>query len=276
MNQKLEGLVEASNSLMADLTDQGMTGMSEEQLREFMRKTMDPMQIKMFDLALYCETEMLKSHNAKAHVAACLMGAAMNEALISLMCLKFEAEVKRTRQFANSKKKNPSRPFRDVIAQWSLQQFNTVVEECNWIPSKVVDDIYKQALADRFRELMPVTHPEMSAEEIETGARACFEYPASALLRMAQELRNAIHAGHWLRGKRPFVAESFTMWCQFATHLCGEIRLCLFQQIFEAELPNALEKLTDLRSRLDALPQEARDMFQQMMREKLAELTKPD
>lgn len=270
MKDKLEKLLDASNSLMSQFMDPGVTGISDEHIRQVMRRIMDPKEIQMFDLGLYCETEMLKAHRADAHMAACLMGAAMNEALICLMCLRFEEEVKGTEQFANSTRKR-LRPFRDVVGDWSLQQFNTVVEQCGWIPRDVVDDIFKQALADGFRELMPISHPEMTAEEIEAGAQCFFDSPATALLRMTQDLRNTIHAGKWLRDSKPFVPEHFTMWCKFATHLCGEIRLCLFQRILDAELPKALEKLTDFNKMINSLPPDTRDAFQFALRAKFQE-----
>src|ERR1035438_855611 len=109
----------------------------------------------MFDLALFCEQETIKAQQAEAHFAACLMGAAMNEALLAMMCLRYERDVIATKQFGHSTRKKPSRLFREVISEWSFEQFIGVAEECRWIPSDIVDVNFKTALSDGFRELMP-------------------------------------------------------------------------------------------------------------------------
>jgi hypothetical protein len=155
---KLSKIEQASQGLLRNL--QSVFPASPEKIVEAMRRCMDAKELQMYDLALFCEQEMIRAQQAKAHFSACLMGAAMNEALLALMCLKYEPDVIATKQFKYSTKKKP-RPFRDVIAEWKFEQFITIAEEREWIPSEIVDQNVKIALAEGFRELMPITHPEM-------------------------------------------------------------------------------------------------------------------
>jgi hypothetical protein len=229
---------------------------------------MDAKQLQMFDLAHFCEQETIRAQGAKAYLAACLMGAAMNEALLALMCLKYEPDVVATSQFKYSTRKKP-RPFRDVIADWSFEQFINVAEERAWIPAGIVSQDIKVALAQGFRELMPITHPEMTEEAITRGAELFFVYPGTAMLRMTQDLRNAIHAGKWLRSKRAFVAEHFGEWCHFATILSGEIRMCLLHLIMVRDSKVASDKMLELAKMLDRLPPEYRLLFEGQVRAKL-------
>src|SRR5579864_2676938 len=41
---------------------------------DFLRTIMEPKQLLVYDIALWCETEMLKCRDAEAYFAACLMG----------------------------------------------------------------------------------------------------------------------------------------------------------------------------------------------------------
>lgn len=266
MTDKQKQIEQASQGIVRNL--RGILPTSPEEITKAMRRCMDPKQLQMFDLAHFCEQETIRAQGAKAHLAACLMGAAMNEALLALMCLKYEAEVVATKQFKNSTRKK-SRPFRDVIADWSFEQFINVAEELAWIPSAIVSQDIKAALAGGFRELMPITHPEMTQEAITRGAELFFVYPGTAMLRMTQNLRNAIHAGKWMRSKRSFVAEHFSEWCQLATILSGEIRLCLLHLIMVRDSKVANEKMSELAKMLDKLPPQYRLLVKQQFRTKL-------
>jgi hypothetical protein len=246
--------------------------MNSEELSSSMRRFMDPKELEMFDLAIYLEGETIRAQNAGAHLAACLMGASMNEAFLALMCLKYETDVMETKQYKYSTQKKKARAFREVLGDWKLEQFITVAEEREWIPADIVSEDVKVALAEGFRELMPITRPEMTEEEISSGAASFFAYPGTAMLRMTQKLRNAVHAGRWMRGKTPFVAEHFEEWCQFATRLSGEIRDCLLHLVLQRDSKKAAEKLSKLSEMLNRLPPNLRADFKNQMAEKLKDL----
>jgi hypothetical protein len=260
---KQRNIEQASQAIVRSL--QSIVPGSPEEIIQAMRRFMDPRELQMFDLGLFCEQETIRAQKAEAHLAACLMGAAMNEALLALMCLKYEPEVGATRQFTYSTRKKP-RPFRDVIADWSLEQFIKVAEELEWIPAGIVSQDIKVALAEGFRELMSITHPEMTEEAITQGAASFFVFPGTAMLRMTQDLRNAIHAGKWLRSKRPFVGEHFADWCHWATILSGEIRMCLLHLVVERDLKVAADKMSKLAKMLGELPPEYKLLFEDEVR----------
>jgi hypothetical protein len=233
------------------------------------RKLMDSSQVELLDLALYCESEMIKTSQSGANFSSCLMGAAMNEAFLALMCILFEQDVKATRQYHHSTKKSKNTPYRDVISHWSFDNFIRVSEECNWIPSNIVDREIVTALAEGFRELMPMTHPELSEAEIERGAAAFFDAPGSSMMRMSQSLRNTIHAVNWMRRRSAFNATAFEDWCKFATVLCGEIRLCLMQHVIGHLAIIANAKLLNFKEMLVELPKEAHTLLETKIRDAL-------
>jgi hypothetical protein len=267
MSDKQREIEQTSEDLIGIL--QSVLPASSEEIHNAMRQCMDPKELQMFDLALFCEQEMIKAQQAEAHFAACLMGASMNEALLALMCLRYESDVLATKQFGYSTRKGAARPFRDVVGEWSLEQYITVAEECEWIPSEIVNQDFKIALSEGFRELVPITHPEMSVEQVEEGAESFFAFPGTSMLRMTQTLRNAIHAGRWIRNKNRFVAGHFTEWCHFATLLSGEIRLCLLHLIMRRTSETFADQMQKLTNMLNQLPPEYRSLFEKQLKTQL-------
>jgi hypothetical protein len=194
---------------------------------DFLRAIMDPKQLLIYDLALRRETEMLKCNGAEAYFAGCLMGAAMNEALLMLLCLFYNDEVKRTKQYEWSTRRDKRSAFRDVVGTWRLEQFIRVAEELAWIPNDVVAPEFVIPLSDAYRELAPISNPEMRHDDIEKAAAAFHAAPGPAMLRMIQDLRNSIHSGKWIRSGRVLRAPHFDGWCRIAIHISAEIRNCL-------------------------------------------------
>jgi len=115
---------------------------------------------------------MLKCLGAGAYFAGCLMGAALNEALLSLVCLFYQNEVKSTKQYEWSTKKGRGRTVQDLVGSWKLDQFIRVAEELSWVPSGVVAPEYSGPLADVYKEIAPVLNPSMTPDEIERSAGA--------------------------------------------------------------------------------------------------------
>jgi hypothetical protein len=104
MVDKKKHIEQASQDIVRNL--QSILPASPEEITQAMRQCMDAKQLQMFDLAHFCEQETIRAQEAKAHLAACLMGAAMNEALLALMCLKYESDVIATSQFRYSTRKS--------------------------------------------------------------------------------------------------------------------------------------------------------------------------
>jgi hypothetical protein len=136
---------------------------------DLLRNIMDPKQLSIYDLALQCETEMLKCNSAEAYFAGCLMGAAMNEALLSLICLSYPTEVEKTKQYGWSTKKGKRGSFQEVVGSWKLEQLIKVAEELDWIPREVVAPQFVTPLSDAYRELATISDPKLSTADVARG-----------------------------------------------------------------------------------------------------------
>jgi hypothetical protein len=247
-----------------------------DETRDVMRAIMDPKHLLVYDLALQCEEEMLKCSAASAYFAGCLMGAAMNEALLSLLCMFYEDDVKNTSQYARSTKKGKPSTFRKIVGTWGLDQFINVAEQLSWIPNNVVAPEFVLPLSDAYRELAAISHPELLPHEIERRTVAFRTSPGSAMLRMLQDLRNTIHSGKWIRGERALNVAHLD-WCRIAIFVSAEIRSCLLHLMVQRNIPvleaakarfdEAMEKL---RSDWVAAGREPAD-FERMVREKFNE-----
>jgi hypothetical protein len=151
-----------------------------------LRQIMNPKQVMVYDLALRCETEMITCERERAYFSGCLMGAAMNEALISLLCLLFEERVKQTQHYAKAQQRET---YAVMVGNWKFEHLIRVVDELQWIPNDVVAPEMLAPLAEVYRELMPTSYPEMSTEEIDAEAGEFTTRPGLAMLRLVQELR---------------------------------------------------------------------------------------
>lgn len=230
---------------------------------DLLRTIMDPTQLVIYDLALQCETEMLRCNDAGAYFAGCLMGAAMNEALLSLMSLFYAKEVQGTQQYSWSTRKGKRGAFEEVVGFWKLDQLIKVAEELRWIPNDVVAPQFVMPLSNVYRELSSAADPSLSRAEMDKGAASFKSAPGLAMLRMVQELRNSIHPGIWIRSGNVLNGFHVDGWCRIAIHVSGEIRNCLIRRITQknvAMLTSAAERFeaqmtfrcADARTRLHA------------------------
>jgi hypothetical protein len=162
------------------------------------------------------------------------MGAAMNEALIALLCLLFEDRVKQTQFYLKAQQRET---YAAMVGNWKFEHLIRVVDELSWIPGDVLAPEMLAALVEVHRELMPVSYPDMPAEEIEARAGEFKKRPGTAMLRLIQDLRNSIHAGAWIRANRVLDITHFEGWCRVAIHVSAEIRNCLFHVISVEGMP---------------------------------------
>src|SRR3974390_2236558 len=158
MQHKSKEIEVASASLLENL--KRIIPLDTEEISRATRLFMDSKELRVYDLAVFYHQEMLKSQKSEAYLAACLMCGATNEALLTLTCLRNASDVSKSNQFASSTKKK-SKAFSDVVAGWGLDQLINVAEELNWVPADVVDEGVKTALAEAYREVAPINHPEM-------------------------------------------------------------------------------------------------------------------
>lgn len=229
---------------------------SEESILSGMRRCMPPKELRLYDFATFCEREMLVAFEKDLDFSACTSGAAMVEAILALMCLRFPDEVKETRQYKYSNRKHSNWGYEETIQEWSFEQLITVAEQCNWLSAESVDQEIRYTLAEMFLEVVPDSHPELGADEIKERANAILQNPGSAMLRMAQMLRNSIHAGRWIKQKG-FIADSFSKWCRFGIFLCADIRTGLLSMLAERSAKQLSENLQSFKSTLSKLPIDA-------------------
>lgn len=228
-------------------------------------------QLRMLEVGLFAEAEMLKAFEAKAFFAACLAGAAMNEALLTLMCLMFQNDVIATQQYQSSKteKKLRNKNFEQIIARWQLQQLINVAQELLWIPSAVVRDEIKRAFADGYREVVAITHPEYSKEHVDETAESFYgEEAGAALLTFTQEIRNLIHSGKWLRNQHGFNSGIFSRWCEFAVHVFGEVRTCLMSTLSIRNYDRLAAQLAETERKVEGLPEELQVTFRSIVNQR--------
>ena len=248
------------------------------QVTQALRQIMDPKQVVVNDLALRCETEMIACDKAGQFLSGCLMGAAMNEALIALRCLIFEDRVKQTQHYAKAQQRET---YAAMVGNWKFEHLIRVVDELSWIPNDVVAPEMLAALVEVYRELMPVSRPEMPAEKIESGAGEFKTRPGTAMLRLIQDLRNSIHAGAWIRGNRVLDITHFEGWCRVAIHVSAEIRDCLLHVISVAGMPKFdrsvavfSEQILQLKERFKSAgkdPSEVDELIKDMFANELAQ-----
>lgn len=222
-----------------------------------LRSIMDSKQLAVFDLALRCETEMYKCEQAGAYLSGCLMGAAMNEACLSLLCLSYKDDVKNTHHYRNAKLRET---YEAMIGQWKFEHLIRVAKELDWMPNEVVDPITAAALLDAYLELMPVSYPKITQAELEVGAAEFESAPGIAMLRLIQELRNSIHSGSWIRGERRLDETHFDTWCRIAIRVSGETRNCLLHCLTEKNVATARAGIADLESKVA----EMKDTFRRL------------
>jgi hypothetical protein len=265
MKVKREEILDKSERAISMVSNVLPSGTSKESMTQLMRSAMDKKQLLLYDLATFCELEMVRCSESKSYFAGCLMGAAMIEALLMLLCLMFQDDVVLTRQYFHSTQKKKDRNYKEVVEGWTLQQLIAVSEQLGWIPKEIVDNSFTEVLSESFKELMGMTHPEMSKEEVEHRALALRENPGLAMLGLTQELRNSIHGGRWVRGKTAFDPKAFEVWCHFGIHLCAEMRDCLFSHMFSKKLDAAEKGFRKLDELIANLPENDRPQFKAMV-----------
>ena len=273
MDERLKQIEEQTRSMLGEIERASGTAVSTERHPDNpMVKSIPPSQIRLFDVGLFAEAEMLRANEAKAYFAACLAGATMNEALLALMCLMFQEEVEKSRQFQSSKteKKLRNKSFGEVVSRWQFQQLINIAQELDWIPTAVVSEDIKTTFANAYREMMPQTHPEMTQEEVEVTAISFHgEDAGAAILTFTQEIRNLIHAGRWLRVESGFDASNFSRWCQFAVHVFGEVRVCLMHSLSTKNKVSFETKLREAEAKIGTLPPEWQKKLSQEISKRL-------
>ena len=243
-------------------------------LTQTLRAIMDSKQLAIYELALRCETEMLQCEKVGAYLAGCLMGAAMIESFLSLLCLFYKAEVVATSHYQTATQRET---YEAMVGNWKFEHLIRVAKELSWIPHDVVSLQVIVALIDVYRELMPISEPDLSPEAVELGVAEFEDDPGIAMLRLIQSLRNSIHSGQWIRSGRVPDTTHFDGWCQIAIRLSGEVRNCLIYLMTTKNLGLLDEVMKTYNEQIESLrsvlvqagkdPQQADQIIEQLMTE---------
>lgn len=203
-------------------------GTKAQTLEEFATAILPPRVNTVQRLAMLYEREMIACRDGKAHYAACVMGAAMIEAFLLLLCLLNPDTVQGTRRYKDRIGKK-SQDFESIIARFGMEDFIEISAELNWIPTALVSDEWKQSLPAAFLELVAGRYPNMSKLERETRAKSLTDNPAYSLMLILNMMRKRLHAGNWVKQDHALEnEEAFSGWAQVALVAAAHIRDCLF------------------------------------------------
>lgn len=181
-------------------------------------------------LGVMYEQQMLRCSEANAYFPACVMSASMLEALLLLLCMLNDGSVATTKRYRDRAGKSPD-DFDGTIFRLGLEDFIEISAELNWVPASLIDEGWKTALPNDFRELVALRHPNMSKDRLEAHANSLIKTPAYSLMLLLNTMRNRMHPGKWIRQKHELEnEEAFSAWAHVALHAAAHIRDCLLQQ----------------------------------------------
>jgi hypothetical protein len=181
-------------------------------------------------LGVMYEQQMLRCLEAKAYFPACVMSASMLEALLLLLCMLKAESVATTKRYKDRAGRSPD-DFDGTIFRLGLEDFIEISAELNWVPASLIDEGWKTALPNDFRELVALRHPNMSKDRLEAHANSLTKTPAYSLMLLLNTIRNKMHPGKWIRQKHELEnEEAFSTWAHVALYAAAHIRDCLLQQ----------------------------------------------
>jgi hypothetical protein len=157
------------------------------------------------------------------------MAASMLETFLLLLCMLNSAPVAATKRY--KERAGKGHDFDGTICRLGLEDFVEISAELNWVPASLIDDGWKTALPDDFRELMGTRHPNMRKIDREAHANSLITNPAYSLMFILNMMRNKMHPGKWIRQKHELQSEeAFSTWSNVALVAAAHIRDCLLQQ----------------------------------------------
>jgi hypothetical protein len=112
-------------------------------------------------LSVLYEKEMLACRDAKAYFPACIMGVAMLEAFLLLLCTLNRDQVANTKCYRSQTGKR-AKDFDQAICYFGFEDLVEIAAELNWVPATLVSDNWKTALAETYQEIAKERRPNMS------------------------------------------------------------------------------------------------------------------
>jgi hypothetical protein len=196
-------------------------------------------------LVTFYEAEMLRCRDSKAYYAGCVMGAAMLESLLLMLCMEKISDVRSTSVLAD-RANVEDRELKRKLYSLGFEDLINISAELNWLPKDLISDEWKQGLAEAFKEVVIENRVHMSKMDREQRASALTETPAYSLMLLLNQLRNRIHGGRWLKEGRKFTSEeALSEWAQAAIVGAAHIRDCYItahMQTVLAPVQNEMKK----------------------------------
>jgi hypothetical protein len=178
-------------------------------------------------LAVLYEKQMLACRDAKAYFPACVMGAAMLEAFLILLCMLNPEGVKKTDCYKGRIGKRTA-DFERTICNLGFEELVEISAELNWVPASLISADWKAALPEAFIEIVKERRPNMSRDERTRRSESLVINPAYSLMLLLNMMRNRIHPGRWVRERHVLKDENaFGEWAQVALVGAAHIRDCL-------------------------------------------------
>jgi hypothetical protein len=169
---------------------------------------------------------MLACRDSKAYFAACVMGAAMLEAMLLFLCLMKRGDVEKTDAY--QKRAAKKEEFERAICSFGLDSLIEISSELNWVPASIISEDWRTALPESFKELMKTRPTNMSREVRESRAAALAAHPAYSLMHLINSMRDRVHPGKWVKNRHKLESlEAFDGWAGALLVGTAHIRDCL-------------------------------------------------
>ena len=204
-----------------------LLGVSAHTWDELVDAILPPRLALLKQLAVLYEKQMLACRDAKAYFPACVMGAAMLEAFLLLLCMLNQENVKETDCYKGRISKRAT-DFEQAICYFGFDDLVEISAELNWVPASLISSDWKTALPDAYKEIVKERRPNMSKAERTRRSQSLAVHPAYSLMLLLNTMRNRIHPGRWVRERHVLKVEyAFSEWAQVALVGAAHIRDCL-------------------------------------------------
>lgn len=225
-----------------------MMGTSTKTMDEFVDALLPKSHAQLKRLSVLYEEQMLACRDSKAHFAACVMGAAMLESFLLMLCLINQQEVEGTEAYKERAGDDRKTAFERKICSVGFETLIEISNELKWVPTSLISDDWKTALPQAYKEVMKERPTNVSREDRESRAASIAENPAYSLMLLINMMRNNVHAGRWIKqGHELKSEEAFDGWAAALLVGAAHIRDCLVEHhqrtLIELMKKSMLDKL---------------------------------
>ena len=199
--------------------------------------------VELKSLALLYEAQMVAAKEARAYYAACVMGAAMVEAIFLMLSILNREKVEQTRAY----QRRAGRKGRFEQRVWGLgfDDLIGIADELKWVPEHLIDDEWKRELPEQMKSIV-AEGGKQSKDKQEAAAEWARANSAFLLMKLLNVMRDKLHAGKWVRERHQLKSNlAFETWSQVVLVAAAHLRDCLMNAMFEAlkvRLTEAIER----------------------------------